>query len=63
MSRDGKSASTRSAAGGERGGEGKRVWRLDHRSSGRSETAAESEGGRDAKRGGKQTLSIQMVLQ
>ena len=37
-------------------GEGKRVWRLDHRSRERSAAGAESEGGRDAKRDGKQTL-------
>ena len=35
------------------GGQGKRVWRLDHRSSERSAAVAESEGGRNVTRGGK----------
>ncbi len=37
-------------------GQGKRVWRLDHRSSERSAAVAESAGVRDATRGSKQTL-------
>ncbi len=58
MSRNGKSASTRSADVGEGGGQGKRVWRLDHRSSERSDAEAESDSVRDAKRDGCNKLSI-----